>query len=572
VTRPTPRTKRPLPAVAALFATVYIPRVAIHESWAAVYGMVSPAGVMHTPATRVAAVAFIVVQLALAVTMWRTRRFLFWPRFALALAMVLTCVRGADADHLIFIVPAVGLAVDTGIRWGWRSFVVPVSLLAPLAWLPEHARYALATGAVPMVLGCLLGMGLAVYGRLRDHAIDERARLDIDARASAAHLAGRNAVLMASEATADLIQRAGVLLDLGRVGATPARRVAALKARTAEETRRLGAYLGDVLAAWQRQHNGHADLSRVVHLDVEPSVGTAMVTGGQARQVRDQFDALDLRGTVAVTPAGTDLSSLDRHRRVRVGDAVVDIVRAEGLASWVLSPIPVTAVMVALWMLSPWPAEQTTSVVVPVVFLVFGLVLAYRVHRLVAVGPGLVGRALTETVVLMALYCVALVPFGKIMPGAARAVPFPATGAIELLVVFAALAYPFLAPRRRWLVWPAFALFAVLDALPSFRAFSWRNTIGEIGFLPSIVGLIFDAGGRFEAVGVERRRAVEARAASEVARAHDEGRRAAVLELQASLEALRRDLRDRRAALDDAVAAEAERRLRRAEASLLELA
>ena len=121
-------------------------------------------------------------------------------------------------------------------------------------------------------------------------------------------------------------------------------------------------------------------------------------------------------------------------------------------------------------------------------------------------------------------------------------------------------------------MWPAFALFVVLDALPSFRAFSWRNTIGEIGFLPSIVLLIFDAGGRFEAVGVERRRAVEARAASEVALAHDEGRRAAVAELQASLDALRRDLRDRRAALDDDVATEAERRLRRAEASLLELA
>lgn len=563
---------RPLPAVAELFVVSYVPRAAVHECWARVYGIVSPSGVMHTTPTRIAAVAFIAVHIGLAVAMWRTRRFLFWPRLALAMADVLVCVPAADADHVIFIVPAVALAVDAGMRWGWRSFVVPLAVMTPAVWFPEHARYALLTGAVPVVLACLFGMGFVLYGRLRDHAIDERARLDVDARASAAHVAGRSDVLLASEATADLIQRAGVLLDLGRTGPSTARSVAALKARAAEDTRRLGAYLGDVLAGWQRERNRGADLSRLVTLDVDPAVGTAMVTGAQARQVRDELDRLALRGTVAVAPAGGPISSLDGNRRLRVGDAVVDIPRAGGLASWVLSPMPVSGVMIALWMLSAYPAGQTSSFLVPLVFFVLGLAVAYRAHRLIAADSALVGRTLVEAWLLMATYCLALWPFGVVLPGAGHAVPFPATGAIELLIVYGALAYPFLPRSKRWRLVPGFLAMVVLDALPSLRAFSWRNFVAEIGFLPSMLVLIVDAGGRFEAVATARRRAVEARGDAEVASAYAAGRDDALATLRASLAELRADLDERRASLAVDVAEEAERRVRTAEASLVKLA
>lgn len=100
------------------------------------------------------------------------------------------------------------------------------------------------------------GAGLARYEESRRAAALARRRLNVDARCQLAHLAGQNDVAMGADSIIDLLSRTDPLLPPATagemIGVITGRQLAAWKLSLATTTARHAAYLGLILAQWQR--------------------------------------------------------------------------------------------------------------------------------------------------------------------------------------------------------------------------------------------------------------------------------------------------------------------------------
>lgn len=202
-----------------------------------------------------------------------------------------------DAAALI----AVPLAMETGVRHGWRGVLVVVPLLATSvpARLVAH-RPAVPLTMVYVVLAVFMGAALLRYcTRLQAQADLARDRYRA-AEHGRAVLAGENAVAMGASSVVDTIE--GLVPILGPPDPDSALHELASgwKSRLGRATAVTATYLQVALLQWERAHNRHPDLSGLVTLRVAEGVGTVMLTDDQVRSLWSALGALDLRGPVPV--------------------------------------------------------------------------------------------------------------------------------------------------------------------------------------------------------------------------------------------------------------------------------
>ena len=206
---------------------------------------------------------------------------------------------------LLIVVP---LAVEAGVRMGWRSLVVPGAVLI------TTTAAGVATGTPVQVVGLMwialaAAVGRAMY-RYCTH-LAEQAELERGRRLAAArwraYLAGQNHVAMGASSAVDVIE--GLVPVLGRPPAGSALwRLAdgwksQLRASTAQEAK----YLQVAVLEWERVHNAHPDLSGLVDVQVAEGHGTTLLTAAQVQDLHRALEDRALHGLVHV--ARTDAAT-----------------------------------------------------------------------------------------------------------------------------------------------------------------------------------------------------------------------------------------------------------------------
>ncbi len=257
---------------------------------------------------------------------------------------------------LLIVIP---LAVEAGVRMGWRSLVVPaVVLVATTAGAALVGKPVQLLGVAWIVLAAAVGMAFYRYcAHLVGRAEVERQRFLAAARWRA-YLAGQNRVAMGASSAVDVIE--GLVPVLGRPPAGSALWVLAdgwksqLSASTAGEVK----YLQVALREWERLHNAHPDLSGLVELRVGEGQGTTLLSAPQVRQLRQLLDRLPLRGAVPVELLDAGATHLPgQELRMKVGGRAV-VVAADRRAS----PAPLDPAAVAYL----YVAALTASLLLPV--------------------------------------------------------------------------------------------------------------------------------------------------------------------------------------------------------------
>lgn len=257
-----------------------------------------------------------------------------WPRLAADCLDVAhwAAATSSDSDHPTLI--AVPLAIEAGARHGARALGLPLAVAGAAA----VARGLQGRRTSPMYLlwptaGVLAGIATARNATRQDDATLADQAVRAEALAGSAYVAGENEVAMGADSIVDLLTRTepliGVLEDIaapagdrigsGRSETGTARALSAWKAELATVTAGQAAYLGTLLARWERARSGH-DLSHDLVLHLEAGAGTTVVSGAQARWLTDQLDELDLSGhqTVVVpdlvTPGEAFVLAVGEHR------------------------------------------------------------------------------------------------------------------------------------------------------------------------------------------------------------------------------------------------------------------
>jgi hypothetical protein len=233
----------------------------------------------------------------------RSDRLALWPRLPLdALdTAVWSFAPYPDGYWDYAVLPGVPLGVEAGLGHRWRGMVVPVVNAAATS-------LARRSGSRPVQVAPFLWQVLAVIGGAGFNRYNRRVRADIeriaDERLAAdearAMLAGQNAVAMGADTVIDKIQSIAPLFGRPAPGSALHELVDGWKAALAEATQHRAAYLGTVIAAWQRSHNTHPDLWRRVDLDLAPGHGTVLLTARQADVLPRALTAMNLRGQLPV--------------------------------------------------------------------------------------------------------------------------------------------------------------------------------------------------------------------------------------------------------------------------------
>ncbi len=204
------------------------------------------------------------------------------------------------------------LALEAGLRYGWRGLVVPATVGS------VSTAAGLAAGQPPRLapfMWPLIAVGLALvadwYLRLRVGRRLQAARQEIEAAASRAELAGQNSVAAGADSIVDLLSRTTPLLSAGGAPLPPSR-LAAWKLALAEASAGQASYLGVVLARWERLRNSMSpDLRSDVELRCLDSAGTLLLSPAQAEGLDRILDGLSLSGIESVAapspaPAGRE--------------------------------------------------------------------------------------------------------------------------------------------------------------------------------------------------------------------------------------------------------------------------
>jgi hypothetical protein len=289
-----------------------------------------PAGGARTPRWRWLLAAGVAVDLALWQWLRRSDRLALWPRLSLdALdTAVWSFAPYPDGYWDYAVLPGVPLGVEAGLGHRWRGMVVPM-VSAAVTSLARRSR------SRPVQLAPFLWQGLAVIGGAGFNRYNRRVRADIErsaeeklaANEARATLAGQNAVAMGADTVIDQIQSIAPLFGRPTPGSALHELVDGWKAALAEATQHRAAYLGTVLAAWQRSHNVHPDLQRRVDLDVAPGHGTVLLTARQAEALQRAVSAMNLRGQLPVRVSDPDAIRAAPGRRIDllIGERLVPV-------------------------------------------------------------------------------------------------------------------------------------------------------------------------------------------------------------------------------------------------------
>jgi hypothetical protein len=193
------------------------------------------------------------------------------------------------------------LALEAGLRSGWRGLVVPLVVGGLSAAVSRAVGQPVSPAPFVWPLVALTLAALAIrYVRLR---MDQRLRIadqEIQAAAGRAELAGQNSVAAGADSVVDLLSRTTPLLAAGGTPLPPSR-LAAWKLALSEASAGQASYLGVVLARWERLRNSMSpDLRADVELRCAEGAGTVLLSPAQARDLDQIFDRLALAGVETV--------------------------------------------------------------------------------------------------------------------------------------------------------------------------------------------------------------------------------------------------------------------------------
>ena len=278
---------------------------------------------------RAALPAFVVLDLVVWRILRRSERFgLAWrlPLDSLDAAFWTLSPHPSSGRYELAVLIAVPLAVEAGVRVGWRALVVPAGVVGSAAaagFLVGNPFDVLALSW--LVLAVVLGTGFFRYCRRMDERAERERRAVLRAARRRAYLAGQNQVAMGASSVVDAIEGLVPVLGVPRSGSAFWRLADGWKSQLSSSTAEEARYLQVALLEWERAHNRHPDLSGLVRVVVDEGQGTTLLTATQAEELGRALDALDLRGRVAVRLRDADVSRLPGQavRLIVNGHAVV---------------------------------------------------------------------------------------------------------------------------------------------------------------------------------------------------------------------------------------------------------
>ncbi len=529
------------------------------------YVVVSPGGVAshgHGPYIALGLMACSVVAWMVIV---RTGRRLLLYRLAAGLVATAILASLADAQHEAMGAFGIAAVVEASMLRGPWAAAVPVTwfAVATVAGLGAP-MYAMA---VVVAFDWLLGWGIAIYMMLRERTTNREQAVLAGARSDEARLGARSQVLNRSGDTADLIQRAGVLLALH--GSHVGRQVGATKREHADEAHALGGLLGTEVARWVATVNRSPDLGDRTWADMAPDAAALLLTRSQVVAVRSQLRGVSSRGGTSVHLVDGAPHRTDRDRWVQVGRHRILVPAEPGLRRWVQSPVPTACVLVVVWMLHPLATGLADQPLVPAAFFLGGLWLARWAYRTVELDPSKVWRVVGSFCCYVGAFAIASAPGAAVFANPEVRMA-PAEGASELTVLLLALSRPYLSRRVQGLLPLIIVGLMSLNAL-SLIGSSWRNVLAESLFVPCMWLIARGWGGHLERTDatLERDRAIALEQL--IGDSANAGRSDITAMLRDSL----RQLRDERVrcgpSIDDGLRIEIDRRIDLAERSLMEL-
>ncbi len=530
-----------------------------------VYAILSPGGVAASRQGALVAIGLLACSIVVWTIVTVTGRRLLVYRLAAAIAGTAVLASLASPGHEAMVMLGAAAVVEVSMVRG------PWAVLVPIAWFVTSAASGLGApmygAAVVAVFNWLLGWGMAIYLMLRERTQRREMTLLTAARSDEARLAAHSDVLCRSGGTADLIQRAGVLLALQ--GSHVGQDVAATKRVAAAGAHQRGGLLGTEVARWASTVNSSPDLGGRVQPEMAPDVATLLLTETQVDAVRARLGTLAARGRIDVRLVAGATERTDRDRTIAVGNDLVVVPGSPGLRRWVISPVPTACVLVVVWMLHPLAAGLTTQPIVPVGFFLIGLVLARWAYRAVERDAASVTRIVVVFCVFAAAFSAACAPSAVPVIDNPAVRMAPAEGASEIAILLLAFSRPYVSASVVRL-FPLVALTLVVLNAASLMGSSWRNVVAESVFVPGMWLAARNWGEYFErADGTlrERREALLERVVSAGAAA---GRSEVIAQLRAGLAQLRDERRVFGPELDAELVAEIDRRIDLAERSLVE--
>jgi hypothetical protein len=253
---------------------------------------------------RAAVAAFVIVDVVVWLVLRRSDRFgLSWrlPLDAVDCGFWALSPHPAGGSYDWAVLIAVPLAVEAGVRLGWRGHVVPSVVFLVTGLSATLAGKAVqVTGVCWIVLAVAMGAAAFRYCRLLDQRAEHGRRRVLAAANRRAYLAGQNQVAMGASSAVDAIEGLVPVLGAPEAGSALWRLAAGWKTELSASTAKEAVYLQVALLQWERAHNHHPDLSGLVRAHVEEGHGTTLLTATQVRQMRRALAHLPLRGSVAV--------------------------------------------------------------------------------------------------------------------------------------------------------------------------------------------------------------------------------------------------------------------------------
>lgn len=527
--------------------------------------LVSATGAAKGPVRVAAALGSAVVDVALSRRLARSDR----PELGLHYAMnaadlalwAALCTRDGYDQASTAINPGNPFIVEVGARYGAVSALVP---LANALIGGEVRRWAghdpQRSVFVWQLASAVVGLGFSSYGRNRRsvalRALEERWAPEL----VRADLRGRNDAMLAEGNLADEVQRLLVLVELAAHGTT-ANIVGDAKGELADRTRHSHAYVVDRLMAWQRAHNDGSDLGSVVRLDVDPALGSLVLSAAMA-------DALDraLDATVAGPVASIALVRADARELVLAVDGRAVTLAAEPALSLRVDAMPAAFTWMAMLLVvahlrdgaPPWTSAVTAS---------SAMALAVAVHRAGSAGATaprapFVAASAVLTAFASVVQTVTL-PNGHNPDGFSRV---PAGLALRAHAFIAALSWRELTRAQRAAVVTSAIATVGAAHLVSARPRQFREMLGELCWAAMAVGMAdsFVGGVNRDAQELEERVAEQAAGALDAAAAL--GRRDVLAGVHRAMSRAGELLADVGPSLDPQVRTEVERRLARCRA------
>jgi hypothetical protein len=335
---------------------------------------------------RVAVLLFVVLDVLVWRHLRRTDRFgLSWrlPMDATDAAFWTLSPLPASGSSDLALLLVIPLAVEAGVRMGWRGMIVPatVALTTTISGIAV-GKPVQVIGIVWLTIAVFVGMAVFSYcTHLHERAETDRQRA-LGAAQRRAFLAGQNQVAMGASSAVDVIEGLVPVLGRPQPGSALWELAEGWKGQLSASTTHEAKYLQVALLEWTRIHNAHPDLSGLVEMNVDEGHGTTLLSASQAGQLGHALDRLQLRGRVVVKapPSGARLPG--EELRLDVNGTTV-VIPADGRPApppLVPAAVPYfyVGLMVALWFLPFGGSVPVPFVAIGVAVCAGGGILAHR--------------------------------------------------------------------------------------------------------------------------------------------------------------------------------------------------